>query len=44
MVYPGILMLYERICYNAVLKIPLGKLQEDIWAWNAEKHGSQVGL
>jgi hypothetical protein len=24
---------------NAVLKIPLGKLQEDIWAWNAEKHG-----
>lgn len=24
---------------KAVRKIPLGKLQEDLWAWSAEKHG-----
>jgi hypothetical protein len=24
---------------KAVLKIPLGRLEEDLWAWSAEKHG-----
>lgn len=24
---------------RAIIKIPLGKLQEDTWAWSPERHG-----
>lgn len=24
---------------NEIMKIPIGKLQEDLWAWNGENHG-----
>jgi hypothetical protein len=30
----------ESIDVHAIMKVQIGRLEEDIWAWHLEKHGN----